>query len=245
MVEKRASVAMFVLLLICAHTSLLAISPSAKALDAVTCCVMPETITVKLGQPFTVNVTFENIAYSGDDGVFGCQFNLTWNASILRAISMQEVAFHTATPKAEWWNIGGIKHVVAESYVIYAYRWEYWGKAVDYGYGPVKGNGSWATITLISLSPGETDLHFSDLRMGSISYIKGNGIDGKISVTNILAGDCNQDGTVDYSDAAIFSTALGASPNSAHWNSNADVNGDDAIDIYDAIILAGNYGKTT
>lgn len=244
--EKKASVPIFVLLLICAHLAFFTISPIPKAYEVVIVSVVPENIIVKLGQPFTVNVTFDNLPYSTYNGVGGCEFNLTWNASILRATLMQERAFHAATPPTEWWNIWSIENEVTSGYALYVYCWKDSERAVNYSYAPLKGNGSWATITFTSLFPGETDLHFSRLIIGSMTEeILGSGVDGKISVTNILAGDHNQDGTVNSTDAGILSTAFGASPNAANWNSIADINGDNVVDICDAIILAGNYGKVS
>lgn len=38
--------------------------------------------------------------------------------------------------------------------------------------------------------------------------------------------------------------AFDSSPSSSNWNPNADINGDNAVDIYDAIIMAKNFGKT-
>jgi hypothetical protein len=34
-------------------------------------------------------------------------------------------------------------------------------------------------------------------------------------------------------------------PTSSNWNRNADINSDNKVDIYHAIILANNYGKKT
>jgi hypothetical protein len=35
-----------------------------------------------------------------------------------------------------------------------------------------------------------------------------------------------------------------SAPGSRKWNANANINNDNMVDIYDAIILANNYGKT-
>jgi hypothetical protein len=29
-----------------------------------------------------------------------------------------------------------------------------------------------------------------------------------------------------------------------NWNANADINGDNIVDVYDAMLLASNYGNT-
>jgi hypothetical protein len=35
-----------------------------------------------------------------------------------------------------------------------------------------------------------------------------------------------------------------SSPYSPHWNPNRDINNDGIIDLFDAIVLAANYGKS-
>jgi hypothetical protein len=42
----------------------------------------------------------------------------------------------------------------------------------------------------------------------------------------------------------IWFTCWWRARDDANWNANADINKDDVVDIYDAITLANNYGKT-
>jgi hypothetical protein len=58
-----------------------------------------------------------------------------------------------------------------------------------------------------------------------------------------LAGDVNNDGTVDIYDAILLAIAFQTKPGQTNWNPDADLNADLVIDIYDAIIVASNYGK--
>ena len=58
-----------------------------------------------------------------------------------------------------------------------------------------------------------------------------------------LAGDINNDGTVDIYDAILLAIAFQTKPGNANWNPDADLNSDLVIDIYDAITVASNYGK--
>ena len=242
---KKVLKVLSLLLLTCVQGSFFASSPTVKTPETVTVRVLPENVTVKLGQPFSVNITFENLPYGPNDGVIGFQFELNWNSSILRGISMQEIAFHTATPQTDWGNIWSLGNVVSNGFVAYAYTWQDADRASSQGYAPLKGNGSWASVTLVSVLPGETDLHLSNLTIGSISFpIDGIGVDGKVSVAKMLAGDINQDGTVNPVDAGVLSAAFGSAPHDSNWNLNADINNDSVVDILDVIILANNFGRT-
>jgi len=58
-------------------------------------------------------------------------------------------------------------------------------------------------------------------------------------------GDVDGEGNVNIYDAITIAWAYNAVPDSSNWNPNADVNSDAAIDVFDAIILAGNFGKTS
>jgi len=243
---KRAFAMFLMLLLIFVPIVSFINSPTVKASETVVIRVVPESMTVKLGQPFSVNATFDDLPYGEYNGVVGCEFNISWNASVLRMISMEEIAFHTVTPQMEWDNIWRLKHVISYDSLLYAYTWKDIQRAENQGYAPLRGNGAWASITFVSLAPGETTLNFSKLNIGSLTtYISGSGVGGTISVTNILVADLNQDKTVGSADAVILSVAFGSVPYDSHWNSDADINDDDIVDIYDALILANNFGRNT
>ena len=244
---KKALALFLVLLLISMPIPPLMNSPSVKAFWIVVVHVVPGNMTVRLRQPFCVNITFDDLPYDAYNGVTGCEFNVTWNASILQGISMKEIAFHAGTPQSEWGNIWDLKNDVSNGSVLYAHCWQDLQRAINLSYAPLKGSGSWASITFESKNPGETELHFSMLRIGSMTsdMIVGSGIDGNVSVVNILAGDINQDKTVNSLDAIVLSAAFGSVPYNSHWNSDADINGDNIVDIYDALILSHNYGRNT
>jgi len=72
-------------------------------------------------------------------------------------------------------------------------------------------------------------------------------IDGEIKVMGIggLTGDANGDGIVDINDLVIWGSAFGSRPGYPSWNPLADCVPDDLIDIFDAAIIAANYGKTS
>jgi hypothetical protein len=45
-------------------------------------------------------------------------------------------------------------------------------------------------------------------------------------------------------DAIQEASAFGCYPGHPLWNSDADLNQDGIVDIYDIIIMAGNFGKS-
>jgi len=59
-----------------------------------------------------------------------------------------------------------------------------------------------------------------------------------------LLGDVNDDGTVDQLDICELSDAYGSVAGDPNWNEEADINGDNMVDVYDSYILSNNYGKT-
>lgn len=245
---KKAFVVLSLLLLTYMQGSFFTNSRTVKAAyenETVTMRVLPANVTVKLGQPFSVNVTFENIPNTmPENGVIGCSFNLTWNSSILRGVSVQDVAFHAATPQNDSWNVWSISNEVSNDSAYYAYTWQNNRRAIDYGYAPFVGNETWASITFVSVGSGETDLHLSSIVLGSITLlIVGVGVDGKVLVSKMLAGDINQDGTVNSADVGLLSAAFGSIPNDSNWNPNADINNDGVVNILDAIMLANNFGR--
>jgi len=64
-----------------------------------------------------------------------------------------------------------------------------------------------------------------------------------IELTSIeLLGDVNSDMKVDSTDVFILVMAFGSQPADVEWDSKADLNYDNFINIADAILLAGNYG---
>lgn len=59
-----------------------------------------------------------------------------------------------------------------------------------------------------------------------------------------ILGDVNQDGVADLLDAIQAALAFGSKPEDPHWNPAADLNGDSAVDIFDLILVANDFGKT-
>lgn len=57
-------------------------------------------------------------------------------------------------------------------------------------------------------------------------------------------GDLNRDCVVNESDRDIWNAALLSQPGDANWNPDADLNGDDLVDLTDYGILSAHWGET-
>jgi hypothetical protein len=125
----------------------------------------PENVTVGEGDVFNVSVLIENIP--ADLGMAGVEFRITWNPTVLNAIDMTEVMFHSVTPQDEWGNIWRCVDRInnTEGSVWYAYLWQDWSRAKNGGYWHIYGNNTLATITLKAVGAGSAALHFSVMKV--------------------------------------------------------------------------------
>jgi probable HAF family extracellular repeat protein len=57
----------------------------------------------------------------------------------------------------------------------------------------------------------------------------------------LLAGDANNDNSVDVFDLDQLIQAFNTTPNSPHWNENADFDCDESVDVFDLDILIRNF----
>jgi hypothetical protein len=221
--------------------------------------IQPENVTVKKGAVFSVNVMIENIP--ADPGMYGVQFVIIWNRTILSALNMTDVIYHEVTPPSEWDNIWAIKCEINNTggYVLYAYTWQDGNRAEDEGYCPIFGNHTMATIMFKAIEAGSTALHFDLLDAGTvigggmaqplISKTRSNALlpslllDGNVTVSSTLAEDLNGDGVIDLFDALLLAQHFGSKQGDFNWDSNMDLNGDAKVDIFDVVILAHSFGE--
>lgn len=60
-----------------------------------------------------------------------------------------------------------------------------------------------------------------------------------------LPEDLNKDGKVDIKDVAELAKAFGSYPGHTRWNPDADLDGNEIVNIFDVAIVAKDFGKTT
>lgn len=95
--------------------------------------------------------------------------------------------------------------------------------------------------TTIELTPpfaGENESLVLDSSHSMISHMDVNGL---ITARARLLGDINDDGIVDRYDATLLEDAFGSKLGDSNWNAAADLNGDNVVNILDAIILANHF----
>ncbi len=128
--------------------------------------VIPSVPYVGPGHLFSVNVTYENIP--AKPGAAGCQFFLTWNASVLRCLSITEIGFTRATPPLEQDNIWtlALKYNNSAGSLLYAVTWQDVTKALSRGYAPITGNGTWASMTFNATGAGRSYLALTSTLIG-------------------------------------------------------------------------------
>jgi len=133
-----------------------------------------------VGDTIVINVTVANIT-----GLFGVEFKLSWDPTLLKGVSMQEVLYSTLTPPGEEGNIWPLKHIVADDYIWYSYTYMDASRAISEGYAPFnitvedgfpQGKMTIATITLeIIKAPTmveeyvECNLHIYDDILGDLN----------------------------------------------------------------------------
>ena len=190
----------------------------------------------KVGKIFTVNVTVAGVI-----NLYGFEFKLSYNTTILDAKSIAQGPFFPGSPKSYV-----LKNQVNDTggYV--------WFAVTLLAPEPAKtGSGTLAIIsfnaTYGTIYPRtvDCDLHLYDSALSdqAAQPIIHDAIDGHYTFMPIL-GDINGDGIVDIFDLAIIAFAFGSQPSSSNWDPRADLNSDNKVDIFDAVMLANNFGKT-
>ena len=141
--------------------------PKTKAADTTKVYVDPPMIVNQaLVSPMTFNISVkvDNVAPSA--GLVGIQFTMTWDPTILKGVSMQEIIFHEVTPPDQWINIWQLNNKVTNDSAVYAFAFQDVQAAVDGGYAPISGNHTIANITLKVMGVGKCALHFSVAKLG-------------------------------------------------------------------------------
>jgi hypothetical protein len=166
MKTKLTALAFIVLLLFSAY---LVVTP-AKADETMKIYIDPPQIidqTLTPDKTFVIDVKMENAPAT--PGVCGVEFKLTWDPSILNAVSMEEVLFHSVTPESELDNLWKLKHEVKTDYVWYAYAFLDIDRAISGGYAPISGNHTIARITMNVKAIGSTTIKIADSKVGDPS----------------------------------------------------------------------------
>ncbi|MEM3730881.1 MAG: dockerin type I domain-containing protein [Candidatus Bathyarchaeia archaeon] len=206
--------------------------------DKITIFVNPQKRVVELGAVFTVDINI-NVPLEREE-IFGYEFKLYYNETILEGISIELPKGHFLTPQIDPSNIfiAGCEFRNEGSY-------GYVGLTLLAPETGSKGNGTLVTATFKALLQGNSPIEIADVHLVTPTsvmiwpneYVVING-----SITVILS-DLNYDNKVNIEDLATVAAAFLSYPGHPRWNPMADVNKDDVINILDLCLIATTFGK--
>lgn len=202
------------------------------------------TSSTPVGSNFTISVKTVNWT---EPGVFSYEFKLYYNNTMLEAVNAEIPTGHWLTPSNPT-NIfivdaGTINQT--EGFVSFA------AKLLGTEAGKT-GSGTISTITLMITEAPPADQNLtSSLQIKDIilvdpeaatipsdQYIVVNGnYVYSAAAAPTKTEDLNSDGEVNIKDVAIWGQAFGSTPGHPRWNQMTDLNGDDKVDMIDAVII--------
>jgi hypothetical protein len=195
--------------------------------------VDPATQSVSGNFDVRVDVTW---AYS----LYSWEFNMTYDTTKLTATSVTEGAL-LASGGTTYFN----KTINDAKGWVYAYG------ALQGNVPGVTGSGVLATIRFAPQAAGTSNLDLHDTKLVEYDFVsqtttlyppnKHSEFDGSVTVSVLLVGDINHDGWVDGLDLALLNLAYGSKPGDGNWNSDANLNGDSLIDVYDVGMLGKGW----
>ena len=174
--------------------------------------------TQNVGSVFDFDVKLDNADNS--TGIVRASFMLTWNASLYEALNLTEVMFHEITPQNEWNNIGAVQDEIDNvlGYVVYDYTFLNVDRAISLGYAPIWGNHTLATITFKVKDLGTSILHFEASNATAVAE-SGGGLTLQAARPMLVVD-------------SVFRNFI-----------RGDLNGDNSVDIYDALKAAHSFGS--
>lgn len=107
------------------------------------------------------------------------------------------------------------------------------------------------TYTNLSLAGLTTGTQYTALLKGSAQIATSASFTMSPTISNLndgqaldlTTGDLNEDNVINAADLSIAQKALGSTPKSSNWNSNADFNADGIINSFDLAIISRNMDK--
>ena len=91
----------------------------------------------------------------------------------------------------------------------------------------------------------EVTATFSGKVIVAIDYGETEIVPTHLLQTDIILGDVNADGKVNFRDICLIIRALWSSPESPRWNPYCDLNGDGKINLRDICIAIQHFGQTS
>lgn len=198
-----------------------------------TVSVSPTNVTAQLeiDQTFIINITLSNV-----NDLYVWQVGMTFNSTILEALSFAEGSFLKEIGTTLW-APGTINNTVG---IIH-----YHASALAANVTGASGNGTLGTITFKVKGYGNSTLPLTEVIMldSQLESTNKTLIHGAVRVK--IPGDLNGDEIVNAIDLAALARTYGSSPSSPNWNAEADINGDLIVNELDLAMLDKHYSETT
>ena len=192
---------------------------------------MNTTVYSEIGTIFEVNITITNAT-----DLYVWQAGISFNATILEALSFEEGSFLKQKGTTLWTpstidNTAGIIH--------------YHASALAGNIAGANGNGTLGTITFKTKNCGNSAIQLIEVILldSYLTDIDKTLAHGTAKVR--IAGDANGDRKVDTFDLYRLGRAYSSDPYKPNWDPDCDFNGDERVDNIDLTILNTNYGNTT
>jgi len=187
-----------------------------------------ESTTILPDTNFTIQINI-----SGDN-IYGAQFDLYFNSTILEAIDVTEENF--LKQNCTTYSISQVNNTIGKI------------KFADTCTGEtgVNGSGVLCNITFKAKSEGSSPLNFDNVKVLDSElqqlYVAFTG--GTVNVDSALLADVNNDYTIDIFDLSTVGNAFGSICSGSKYNAKADINKDCEIDIFDLGSVGKNFGKS-
>lgn len=207
------------------------LGPNSPTASTAAIGVDPLTSRAEVGRTFMINIEISDVI-----DLYGWEFKLRWNSTLLEALSITEGVFLKGGGNTFF--VSKINNTVGYMLVDCSLVGDVPG---------VSGNGILATAEFCVETRGECvlDLYNTKLVSSLEQPITHTTIDGYYCTPIPIIHDLNNDGVVNILDVAIIAAAFRSKPGDLNWNAIADLNDDEEVDILDVGIIAGEWGKTT
>jgi hypothetical protein len=203
--------------------------PSTSSPSVTQLSVSMRIVSLQIGETFQVNITMTNAS-----DVHVWQTGISFNATLLEAISFEEGPFLKQIGQTLWVpgaidNTAGIIHYSAAALV---------GNATG-----VDGDGVIGIVTFRVKNQGESAVQLSDVLVldSKLEAIPRSTENGTIRMK--MPGDVDDNGIVDASDLYRIGKGFGIRAGENGYDVEADLNSDNIIDSLDLASLTNHFGE--